>query len=92
MDSNTGSHWKTVSTHYIRETLHNAIRSNQLCSHYQPTLLIAASEDALTLARVLRDELKAVPGCGNPLILTRDLRLYDDSNPYNPHLKAWQQT
>jgi hypothetical protein len=92
MDATTEGHLKSVSQHYIRETIQNAIRSQADFSDFKPTLLIAASEDALTLARVLRDELKAVLGCESAIILTSVLQIYDDLNPYNVHLKEWKQT
>ncbi len=51
--------WKAVSLHYIRDTIDRAIESQNIATGYNPTLLVAASEDALAIARILRDELKS---------------------------------
>lgn len=81
--------WRCVSQHYIRELIENAVDQQQLHVRFKPTLLIAAGEDALSIARTLARTLKARTSSSIP-ILTSSLEFYDeDANPYNPLVGRW---
>jgi len=65
------------------------VEQQKLDVRFKPTLLVAAGEDALSVARTLRGVLKVKTHESIP-ILTSKLELYDeDANPYNPHLGYW---
>lgn len=84
--------WKTVSLHYMRDVIRTSITKQSIDTVFRPTLLIAASEDALAIARILRSELQAKTSQCLP-ILTSKLQLFDDSNPYRGEVtSAWQGT
>lgn len=81
------SDWRSVSVHYITEKIRDAIESQKI-ENYKPTLLIAAGEDALSVAHIVRSELKARGVVTK--ILTSKLEVVDeDTNPYNYHLKPF---
>jgi hypoxanthine phosphoribosyltransferase len=73
--------WRAVSQHYVREVVAKAAPG--LAASFTPTLLVAASDDALAVARVLRDALGTRPAAR---ILSPLLQVVDDhTNPYHQH-------
>jgi hypoxanthine phosphoribosyltransferase len=81
--------WRCVSQHHISELVENAVERHQFHIKFKPSVIIAAGDDALSVARILRATLKSKIGTGMP-ILTHNMDLYDEeSNPYNPNLGYW---
>lgn len=81
--------WRCVSQHYIQDLIAKAVEQHQLDVKFKPTLIIAAGEDALSVARMLKASLKGKAG-SLILTLSPNLDLYDeDANPYNPNQGYW---
>ena len=82
--------WRCVSQHYIQELIAKAVDQHQLDLKFKPSLIVAAGEDALSVARMLRACLKGkLPG-SSILTLSSSLDLYDEeANPYNPSHGYW---
>ena len=81
--------WRCVSQHYVVELVNHAVEQHQLGTKFKPTLIIAAGEDALSVARILKAALKAKTGSA-VLTLSPKLDLHDeDANPYNPNQGYW---
>ncbi|KAG1664690.1 hypothetical protein FOA52_006665 [Chlamydomonas sp. UWO 241] len=78
---------RILSTHYVDEVVEKAVTQQQLLASFQPQLLIAATDDSVAPARILRHHL-SMHGCETK-VLTSTLDLYDeDANPYNPVMPA----
>ena len=81
--------WRCVSQHYIQELIESAVSQHQLHLKFKPTLIVAAGEDALSVARMLKASLKAKTGSSIPVISNK-MELHDEeANPYNPNQGYW---
>jgi len=78
---------RILSTHYVEEIIEKAVVQQQLLSSFQPHLLIAATDDSVAPARILRHHLLSHGHTSR--VLTSTLDLYDEHvNPYNPVMPA----
>lgn len=83
--------WRCVSQHYIQELITKAVEQHQLDLKFKPSLIVAAGEDALSVARMLKACLKGKLRPGSSILtLSPSLDLYDEeANPYNPNHGYW---
>lgn len=92
--------WKCVSQAYVLALIEKAVVSQNLVSRFNPSIIVAASEDALSVCKTLKAVLKehgetAGAGTvfpGSPLVvLTSSFERYDEEeNPFNPIIRgAW---
>lgn len=92
--------WRCVSQHYVLELIEKAVTVHGgLASRFIPTIIVAASEDALSVCKTLRSVLKEhhrdkgegreeeSPFPSPVILLASTLQRYDEEvNPYNPLL------
>lgn len=88
--------WRCVSQASILALIEKAVVVQKMRIRFNPSIVFAASEDALSVCRTLKAVLKEHAEEGDsetdlsPTILTSSFERYDEENPYNPVIRgAW---